>query len=73
MNSNLIFFADDVSYFLSEIASIKELLRVHEQSKQFTALRSNCYKSETSGIGFKKGAKAVFSNLSSVNLTSDSV
>ena len=61
-------FANDVSYFLSDIASIEELLRVLEQSKQFTALKNNYDKSEISDIVSKKGAEEAFSDLCSVAL-----
>ena len=48
-------FAGDVSYFLKDIDSVKELLKLLEQSSQFTSLKVNNDKSEICGIGSKKG------------------
>ena len=66
-------FADDVSYFLKDIDSVKELLKLLEQSSKFTSLKVNYDKSEICGIGFKKGAIGAFSQFRIVNLINDSV
>ena len=48
-------FADDASYFLKDINSVKELLKLLEQSSEFTSLKVNYGKSEICGKGSKKG------------------
>ena len=61
-------FADDVSYFLKDIDSVKELLKLLEQSSQIIY-----GKSETCGIGSKKGVFGAFSQFRIVNLINDFV
>ena len=65
-------FADDVSCFL-DVDSIKELLQLLKSSYFFNSLKINYEKSEVCGIGSKKGAVRAFSNLSSVDLTTESI
>ena len=64
---------DDVSYFLKDRDSVKELLKLLEQSSQFTSLKVNYDKSEICGIGSKKGAIGTFSQFKIVNLINDFV
>ena len=66
-------FADDVSYFLTDINSVKELLKLLEQSSQFTSLEVNYDKSEICVIGSRKVAIGAFSQFRIVNLINDSV
>ena len=66
-------FVDDVSYFLQDLDSAKELLRLLGYSQQFTSLKINFEKSEICGIGSKKGVIRAFSDLRLVNLLHDSV
>ena len=66
-------FADDVSYFLQDLNSAKELLKLLGYSQQFTSLRINCEKSKICGIGSKKGVIGAFSKFRSVNLLHDCV
>ena len=51
--------------------SVKELLKLLEQSSQFTSLKVNYGKSEICGIGSKKGAIGAFSQFRIVNLIND--
>ena len=44
-------FADDVSCFLQDVNSIKELLQLLKNSYFFNSLKINCEKSEVCGIG----------------------
>ena len=48
-------FTDDVSYFLQDLDSGKELLHLLEYSQQFTSLKINYKKSEICWIGSKRG------------------
>ena len=66
-------FADDVSYFLQDLDSVKEHLHLLEYSQQYTSLKINYEKSEICGIGSKKGAIRAFSNLNPVNLLNEAV
>ena len=66
-------FADDVSCFLEDIDSIKELLQLLKSSYFFNSLKINCEKSELCGIGSKKGGIRAFSNLCYVDLTTESI
>ena len=69
----LLSFADDVSYFLQDLDSVKELQHLLEYSQQYTSLKINYEKSEICRVGSKKGAIRAFSNLSSVNLLNEAV
>ena len=64
---------DDVSYFLQDLKSIKELLRLLKYSELFTSLKVNYEKSEIFGIGSKKGVLGAFSNITSVDIVNDTV
>ena len=66
-------FADDVSYFLQDLKSIKELLWLLKYSEQFISLKVNYEKSEICGIGYKKGVMGAFSNITSVDIVNDTV
>ena len=66
-------FADDVSYFLQDLKSIKELLRLLKYSEQFTSLKVSHEKSEICGIGSKKGVMGAFSSITSVDIVNDIV
>ena len=66
-------FADDVSYFLQDLKSIKELLWLLKYSEQFTSLKVNYEKPEICGIGSKKGVMGAFSNITSVDIVNDTV
>ena len=69
----LISFADDVSYFLQNLKSIKGLLWLLKYSEQFTSLKVNYEKSEICSIGSKKGVVGAFSNITSVDIVNDNV
>ena len=64
---------DDVSYFLQDLKSIKELLWLLKYSQQFTSLKVNYEKSEICGIGSKKGVMGAFSNITSVDIVDDTL
>ena len=66
-------FVNDVSYFLQDLKSIKELLWLLKSSEQFTSLKVNCEKSEICGIGSKKGIMGAFSNITFVDIVNDTV
>ena len=66
-------FADDVSYFLQDLKSIKKLLWLLKYSEQFTSLKVNYEKSEICGIDCKKGVMGAFSNITSVDIVNDTV
>ena len=59
--------------FLQDVYSIKELLQLLKESYFFKSLKINNEKSEICGIGTKKGAVRAFSNLRSVDLTTESI
>ena len=64
---------DDVSYFLQDLKSIKELLQLLKYSEQFTSLKVSYEKSEICRIGSKKGVMGAFSNTTSVDVVNDTV
>ena len=66
-------FADDVSCLLHDVDSIKDLLQLLKSSYFFNSLKINYAKSDVCGIGSKKGAVGAFSNLSSVDLTTETI
>ena len=65
-------FADDVSCLL-HVDSTKDLLQLLKSSYFFNSLKINYEKSDVCGIGSKKGAVGAFSNLSSVDLTTETI
>ena len=48
-------YADDVSYFLQDLDSVKEPLHLLDYSQQYSSLKINYRKSEICGIGSNKG------------------
>ena len=66
-------FADDVSCYLFNLHSVEQLLKLLRISQEFTSLKVNYDKSETCGIGSKKGAIRAFSQLRPIDLLNDSV
>ena len=66
-------FADDVSYFLQDLHSVKGIVHMLEYSQQYTSSKINYKKSVICGIGSKKWDVWAFSNLSSVILLDEAV
>ena len=66
-------FADDVTYFLANLNSLEELLRLLAMFKQLSSLKVNFEKSDFCGIGAMKGAEGAFCGVKCLNLLSDSI
>jgi len=67
-------YADDSSFFLSDLSSVRELLKTFELFSKYSGLLLNKSKCELAGIGAKKDATGEsMSELKNVNLTTDSV
>ena len=66
-------FADDVTYFLVNLNSLEELLRLLAMFKQFPSLKVNIEKSDLCGIGAMKGVEGAFCGVKCFSLLSDSI
>ena len=66
-------FADDVTYFLANLNSLEELLRLLAMFKLFSSLKVNFEKSDLCGIGAMKGVEGAFCGVKCLNLLSDSI
>ena len=66
-------FADDITYFLANLNSLEELLRLLTMFKQFLSLKVNFEKSDLCGIGAMKGVEGAFCGVNCLNLLSDSI
>ena len=65
-------FVDVVTYFLANLNSLEELLRLLAMFKQFSSLKVNFEKSDLCG-GAMKGVEGAFCGVKYLNLLSDSI
>ena len=64
-------FADDATYFLSNLASVYQLFRGFEEFQSFSSLKVSREKYEISGLGLSKGELGALSGCKPVNLLTD--
>ena len=66
-------YADDSTFFLKDIKSVKELIKSFEKFYPFSGLKSNIDKCELAGIGSLKGVKKAVCGLKCVDLLKDTI
>ena len=66
-------YADDSTFFLKNIKSVKELIKSFERFYPFSGLKSNIDKCEFAGIGSLKGVKKAICGLKCVDLLNDTI
>ena len=66
-------YADDSTFFLRDILSVKELINSFNQFYHFSGLKANIGKCEIACIGFLKGVTEAVCGLKSVDLSNDTI
>ena len=66
-------YADDSTFFLKNVESIRELIKVFSVFSSFSGLKPNLSKCEIAGIGLLKGVNRAVCGMKSVDLKNDSV
>ena len=66
-------YADDSTFFLRDILSLKELINSFNQFYHFSGLKANIGKCEIAGIGSLKGVTEAVCGLKSVDLSNDTI
>ena len=61
-------YADDSTFFLKDLASVKKLLDIFSYYSKYSGLKPNFSKCEIDGIGFLKGVEVAVSGIKCVNL-----
>ena len=61
-------YADDTTFFLKKLSSIRELLKVINSYSAYSGLKPNISKCEVAGIGVQKGVKATICGFQCINL-----
>ena len=62
-------FADDSTFFLNDLLSVKNLIETFKVFSLFSGLKANFIKCETAGLGSLKGVLEAVCGLKSINLT----
>ena len=66
-------YADDSTFFLRDIPSVKELINSFNQFYHFSGLKANIEKCEIAGIGSLKEVKEPVRGLKCVDLANNSI
>ena len=66
-------YADDTTFFLKNIKSLKQLLRTVDYFSSFTGLKPNLSKCEIAGIGILKGVEVAVCGIKCVDLTNETI
>ena len=66
-------YADDISFFLKDVNSIKEMVNSVHIFSSFSGLRPNLSKCEVAGIGVLKGVKVAVCGIQCVDLVLDTI
>ena len=66
-------YADDATFFLRNLGSIKGLLNKISLYSSFLALKPNLSKCEVDGIGLLKGVKVAVCGIKCIDLTKDAI
>ena len=61
-------YADDTTFFLKDLSSIRELLKVINSYSTYSGLKPNISKCEVAGIGVLKGVKVAICGFQCINL-----
>ena len=66
-------FADDSTFFLNDLLSVKNLIDTFRVFSLFSGLKANFSKCETAGLGSLKGVLEAVCSLTSINLTTNTI
>ena len=66
-------FADDSTFFLNDLLSVKNLVDTFKVFSLFSGLNANFSKCEIAGLGSLKGVLEAVCGLKSINLTTDTI
>ena len=66
-------FADDSTFFLNDLLSVKNLIDTFTVFSLFSGLKANFSKCEIAGLGSQKGVLEGICSLKSINLTTDTI
>ena len=66
-------FADDITFFLNDLLSVKNLIDTFKVYSLFSGLKANFSKSEIARLGSLKGVLEAVCDLKSINLTTDTI
>ena len=66
-------FADDSTFFLNDLLSVKNLIDTFKVFSLFSGLKANFSKCEIAGLGSLKGVLEAVCGLKSINLTTDTI
>ena len=66
-------YADDTTFFVSDLASAKKIFDTFEMFSNFSGLKMNKSTCEICGIGILKGVETALCNIKNVNLETDSI
>ena len=66
-------YADDTTFFLKDIISIKHMVETFDFFPYFSGLKQNLRKSEIVGIGVPKGVQMAVCGMRSIDLNSDTL
>ena len=66
-------YADDTTFFLKNLGSIKELLNTISLFSSFSGLKPNLSKCKVAGIGLLKGVKVAVCGIKCIDLTKDAI
>ena len=74
-NNNYLYtaYADDTTFFLKDLSSIRELLSVFNYFSTFSGLKPNISKCEVAGIDILKGVKVATCGFQCINLTKNAI
>ena len=66
-------YADDTSFFLKDITSVKNVLKIFSVFYSYSGLRPNLSKCEIAGIGVLKGVTVALCGMKCIDLTKNSI
>ena len=66
-------YADDTTFFLENLGSIKELLNTISLFSSFSGLKPNLSKCKVAGIGLLKGVKVAVCGIKCIDLTKNAI
>ena len=66
-------YADDTTFFLKNLGSLKELLNIISLFSSFSGLKPNLSKYKVAGIGLLKGVKVAVCGIKCIDLTKDAI
>ena len=66
-------YADDTTFFVKNVGSVEEIIKVFNLFSKFSGLKPNLTKCEVSGIGVLKGVQVAVCGMKYINLKVDTI